>query len=47
MLLNNYNQVIRGIQLIMGGDGFKRYLILFQNTFEISLTAGRILLLTL
>ncbi|OIO18273.1 MAG: hypothetical protein AUJ23_04120 [Candidatus Magasanikbacteria bacterium CG1_02_32_51] len=38
--MNNYDQVIRGIQLIMGGDGFKRYLILFQNTFEIRPTGG-------
>ncbi|MFA7314886.1 MAG: DUF4012 domain-containing protein [Candidatus Magasanikbacteria bacterium] len=38
--MNNYDQVIRGIQLIMGGDGFKRYLVVFQNTFEMRPTGG-------
>lgn len=38
--MNNYDQVIKGVQLIMGGDGFKRYLVLFQNTFEIRATGG-------
>jgi len=38
--MDNYDQVIRGVQLIMGGDGFKRYLVLFQNTFEIRPTGG-------
>ena len=38
--MNNFNQVIRSIQLIMGGDGFKRYLVLFQNTYEIRPTGG-------
>ena len=38
--MNDLDRVIRGIQLIMGGDGFKRYLILFQNTFELRPTGG-------
>ncbi|MFA7245262.1 MAG: DUF4012 domain-containing protein [Candidatus Magasanikbacteria bacterium] len=38
--MNNVNDVIWGIQLFMGGDGFKRYLVLFQNTFELRPTGG-------
>ena len=38
--MKQMDDVIQGIQLVMGGDGFKRYLVLFQNHHELRATGG-------
>ena len=38
--MQQMDEVIQGIQLVMGGDGFKRYLVLFQNHHELRATGG-------
>jgi len=38
--MKDLDKVIQSVQLVMGGDGFKRYLIVFQNNFEMRPTGG-------
>ncbi len=38
--IRNVSDVIGGLELILGSDGFKRYLIVFQNQYELRPTGG-------
>jgi len=38
--MQQMDEVIEGIQIVLGGDGFKRYLVLFQNHHELRATGG-------
>lgn len=38
--IKNVSDVIGGLELMLGSDGFKRYLIVFQNQYELRPTGG-------
>lgn len=38
--IKNVSDVISGLELMLGSDGFKRYLIVFQNQYELRPTGG-------
>ncbi len=38
--MENMSEVISGVELMLGGEGFKRYLIAFQNQYEVRPTGG-------
>lgn len=38
--IKNVSDVISGLELMLGSDGFKRYLIVFQNQYELRATGG-------
>ncbi|MFA6427815.1 MAG: DUF4012 domain-containing protein [Candidatus Magasanikbacteria bacterium] len=38
--MHEMDDIIESIQLMMGGEGFKRYLVIFQNQYELRPTGG-------
>lgn len=38
--IRNVSDVISGLELMLGSDGFKRYLVVFQNQYELRPTGG-------
>lgn len=38
--MDDMDEVIHGVQLLMGSEGFRRYLVIFQNTHELRATGG-------
>ncbi|MBI2436442.1 MAG: DUF4012 domain-containing protein [Candidatus Magasanikbacteria bacterium] len=38
--MHDMDKVINGVELLMGSEGFRRYLVMFQNTHELRATGG-------